>query len=118
MDFVDKVGVVGQLWIEFRNDEDFSAFMEYNDLGCPMAYMVAEGLIKELTPIGEKMITETFKMFIELINVTEEEIDSVLPDKNIGSILVFSHNKKKNSKPDEEDEYVLHSFGEKTIRLE
>ena len=104
MDFADKAGVIGQLWIEFRNDEDFSAFMDYNDLGCPMAYMVAEGLIKELTPIGEEMISETFKMFLDLVNVTEEEVDSVLPDKNLGSILVFAHNKKKNIEPDEEPE--------------
>jgi len=100
MDFSDKTGVIGQLWIEFRNDEDFEAFMDYNDLGCPMAYMVAEGLIKDLTPVGEEMIEETFKMFLELINVTEEEIDSVLPDKNLGAILVFAHNKKNNT-PDE-----------------
>lgn len=99
MDFADKAGVIGQLWIEFRGDEDFEAFMDYNDLGCPMAYMVAEGLIKELTPVGEEMITETFKMFLELINVTEEEIDSVIPEKNLGSILVFGHFKKKNSEP-------------------
>ena len=100
MDFSDKTGVIGQLWIEFRNDEDFDAFMDYNDLGGPMAYMVAEGLIKDLTPVGEEMIEETFKMFLELINVTEEEIDSVLPDKNLGAILVFAHNKKNNT-PDE-----------------
>jgi hypothetical protein len=42
-------------------------------------------------------------MFLELINVTEEEIDTVLPDKNLGAILVFAHNKKKNSTPDEEE---------------
>lgn len=101
MDFADKAGVIGQLWIEFRNDEDFSAFMEYNDLGCPMAYMVAEGLIKELTPVGETMVEETFNMFLELLEVTEAEIDEVLPDKNLGAILVFAHNKKKFSQPEE-----------------
>lgn len=99
MDFADKAGVIGQLWIEFRGDEDFEAFMDYNDLGCPMAYMLAEGLIKELTPVGEEMIEETFKMFLELINVSEEEIDSVIPEKNLGAILVFAHFKKKNSEP-------------------
>jgi hypothetical protein len=101
MDFADKAGVIGQLWIEFRNDEDFSAFMEYNDLGCPMAYMVAEGMIKELTPVGEGMVEETFKMFAELVEVTEQEIDEVLPDKTLGAILLFAHNKKQNA-PDEE----------------
>jgi hypothetical protein len=100
MDFADKTGVIGQLWIEFRGDEDFEVFMDYNDLGCPMAYMVAEGLIKDLTPIGEEMIEETFKMFLELINVTEEEIDTVLPEKTLGAILVFAHNKKNNTPDD------------------
>lgn len=101
MEFVDKAGVIGQLWIEFRNDEDFSAFMEYNDLGCPLAYMVAEGIVKEVTPLGEEMINETFKMFLELLEVEESVIDEVLPDKTLGAILVFAHNKKKNSQPEE-----------------
>ena len=100
MEAADKAGVIGQLWIEFRNDEDFSAFMEYNDLGCPLAYMVAEGIVKELTPLGEDMIDETFKMFLDLLEVTEEEIDEVLPDKNLGAILVFAHNKKQNKQED------------------
>ena len=101
MEFADKAGVIGQLWIEFRNDEDFGAFMEYNDLGCPLAYMVAEGIVKEVTPLGEEMINETFKMFLELLEVEESVIDEVLPDKNLGAILVFAHNKKKNSQPEE-----------------
>ena len=103
MDFADKTGAIGQLWIEFRNDEDFEVFMDYNDLGCPMAYMVAEGLIKDLTPVGEEMIEETFKMFLNLINVTEEEIDTALSDKTLGSILAFAYNKKENLKPDTEE---------------
>jgi hypothetical protein len=101
MEFADKAGAIGQLWIEFRNDEDFSAFMDYNDLGCPMAYMVAEGMIKELTPVGEEMIGETFKMFLDLLEITEVEIED-LPDKNLTAILLFAHNKKQNAKLDEE----------------
>jgi hypothetical protein len=96
MDFANKAGIIGQLWIEFRNDEDFSAFMEYNDLGCPLAYMVAEGIVKELSPIGEEMINETYKMFMELVNVTDEDLE-VLPEINLGSILMFAYNKKQNS---------------------
>jgi hypothetical protein len=100
MDFADKAGTIGQLWIEFREDEDFASFMEYNDLGCPMAYMLAQGLIKDLTPLGEEMISETFSMFIKLINVTEEEIDSLNEDKDLSSILAFAYDKKENQPPD------------------
>jgi len=100
MEFADKAGIVGQLWIEFRNDEDFGAFMEYNDLGCPLAYMVAEGIVKEVTPLGEEMINETYKMLLELLDVSEADFD-VLEEINLGSILVFAYNKKQN-KPTEE----------------
>jgi hypothetical protein len=100
MEFADKAGVVGQLWIEFRNDEDFEAFMEYNDLGCPLAYMIAEGIVKEVTPLGEEMINETYKMLLALLEVEEEEL-AILEDKNLENILVFAYNKKQN-KPVEE----------------
>ena len=60
-----------------------------------MAYMVAEGLIKELTPLGEQYIDESMAMFLDIMNVTEQEIDDVLPNKNLGALLVFAYNKKK-----------------------
>lgn len=94
MNLADKTGIIGQLWIEFRNDEDFAEFMEYNDLGCPMAYMVAEGLVKELTPIGEDMINETFNMFSKLLEISEEEIDG-LEVINLQSVLEFAYAKRQ-----------------------
>lgn len=93
MDFADKTGVLGQLWIEFRGDEDFSDFMEYNDLGLPMAYMVAEGLIKECSPVGDDLINETFSMFLALLEVKESDFD-VLESIDLGSILTLAYNKK------------------------
>jgi hypothetical protein len=93
MNFADKAGIVGQLWIEFRNDEDFENFMEYNDIGCPMAYMVAEGIVKELSPVGEEMLEETFKMFLTLIEITEEEVDG-LENPNLVDVLQYAYNKK------------------------
>lgn len=95
MDFADKTGILGQLWIEFRDDEKFETFIEYNDIGLPMAYMVAEGLIKELTPLGEQYIDESFNIFLDLMEITEQEIDDVLPNKNLGAVLVLAYNKKK-----------------------
>jgi len=102
MDFADKTGALGQLWIEFRGDEDFSDFMEYNDLGLPLSYMVAEGLVSECSPVGEDMIEETFKMFIALLEVTEPELDD-LESIDLSSILNYAY-EKKNGKGLEETE--------------
>jgi len=96
VEFADKAGILGTLWIEFRADEDFSDFIEYNDLGLPMAYMIAEGLVKELTATGESLIDETFNMFCELLEITEEDFDA-LDDINLGSVLMFAYNKKQNT---------------------
>jgi hypothetical protein len=93
--FADKTGILGTLWIEFRADEDFTDFIEYNDLGLPMAYMVAEGLIKECSPTGEALIEETFNMFCELLEITDEDFE-VLEDINLGAVLMFAYNKKQN----------------------
>jgi hypothetical protein len=99
MDFADKTGILGQLWIDFREDEKFSAFMEYNDIGVPMAYYVAEGLVDGLTPLGEQYIDETMEMLFELLNVTDEEI-SALDDINLTTLLLFAYNKKKSVNDD------------------
>ncbi len=95
MKLADKAQVVGQLWIEFRFDTDFAPFMKYNDLGCPLAHMLTEGIVKEVTPHGEQMINETFKMLLDLFEVTLEEW-SELEDRRLTSLLDFANQKKCN----------------------
>lgn len=93
MNLADKTGVLGSLWIQFRDSDEFETFMEYNDIGLPMAYYLAEGLVKELTPLGEQYIHETFDMFAKALDVTEEEIDG-LEVVTLESVLDLSYNKK------------------------
>lgn len=93
MDIADKAGLLGQLWIDYRDNEDFSVFMEYNDIGLPLSYVVAEGLVPGLTNLGEDYINETLEMFLKLLEITEQEVD-MLPKINLDSVLVFAHEKK------------------------
>jgi hypothetical protein len=93
LDFADKTGLLGQLWIDFRNDENFSVFMEYNDIGLPLSYVVAEGLVPNLTPLGEEYVNETIEMLFKLLEITEAEVD-MLPKINLETVLTFAHEKK------------------------
>lgn len=93
MDFADKTGLLGQLWIDFRNDENFAVFMEYNDIGLPLSYVVAEGLVPNLTPLGEEYVNETIEMLFKLLEITEAEVD-MLPKINLETVLTFAHEKK------------------------
>ncbi len=99
MDFADKAGILGQLWIDFREDDNFKAFMEYNDIGVPMAYYVAEGLVTGLTPLGEQYVEESIEMMFKLLDITEEEIDE-LHEINLTNVLNFAYD-KKNAGPAE-----------------
>jgi hypothetical protein len=95
MDFADKTGILAQLWIDFREDENFTAFMEYNDIGVPMAYYMAEGLVTGLSPLGEQYIEESIDMMFKLLEITEEEVEE-LHEINLNSVLNFAYDKKKD----------------------
>ena len=93
MDYADKTGLLGQLWIDYRDNEDFSVFMEYNDIGLPLSYVVAEGLVPELTKLGEDYVDETIEMFFKLLNITEQEVE-MLDKINLDSVLGLAQQKK------------------------
>jgi hypothetical protein len=92
MDFADKTGILGQLWIDFREDDNFKAFMDYNDIGVPMAYFIAEGLVNP-TPLGEQYVEESIDMMFKLLEITEDEIDG-LEEINLTTVLEFAYAKK------------------------
>jgi hypothetical protein len=93
MNFADKSGMLAQLWLEFKEDKDFSAFIEYNDIGLPLAYCHANGLVSEVSNLGEQYIEETVEMFFKLLGITEEEVDA-LEDQSLGAILTFGYGRK------------------------
>jgi hypothetical protein len=93
MDYADKTGILGQLWIDYRDDEDFSVFMEYNDIGLPLSYVVAEGLVPELTQLGEDYVDETIEMMFKLLGITVDEVE-MLDKINLDSVLELAHQKK------------------------
>ena len=99
MDFADKTGILGQLWIDFRDEDNFSAFMDYNDIGVPMAYYIAEGLVNP-TPLGEQYVEESIDMMFKLLEITEAEVDG-LEEINLTTVLEFAYAKKTSGEPTE-----------------
>ena len=85
--------MLARLWIEYKEEEYFGAFIEYNDIGLPLAYCYSNGLISELSPLGEKNIQETVDMFFNLLKITEEEVGT-MNDQSLGSILKFAYSRR------------------------
>jgi hypothetical protein len=67
--------------------------MEYNDIGLPLSYVVAEGLVPALTQLGEDYVDETIEMLFKLLEITEQEVE-LLPRINLDSVLELAHQKK------------------------
>jgi hypothetical protein len=73
-DLVTQCVILGELYSNYKDQKDFRAFIEYNDLGLPLAYLTAEGLIVEVSDDGIRYIADTFEMFLESIKLTEDDI--------------------------------------------
>jgi hypothetical protein len=74
--YSNQCNILGDLWIEYKNDEEFSDFISYNDLGLPLAYAVSGGII-ESSPLAEGFITETFSLLISALEITDEGFESL-----------------------------------------
>ena len=70
-DFDSRALILGQLWVNFKTDDEWSDFMEYNDLGLPLAFAFAEGVINH-TPTLEQYINETWDLFLEGLAIEDE----------------------------------------------
>lgn len=93
--FADKCGILGELWISYKDDKnlgEFKEFIEYNDVGLPLAYLVAEGLVKETTPLGDQYIDESFIMFVSGLEIDEEEIE---PNWDLTKLIEYVTEKRK-----------------------
>lgn len=69
-DFSKKCEILGDLWINYNGDEAFTDFIEYNDIGLPLAYCVSAGLAT-VQPQGELYINETWDLLIEALNAPD-----------------------------------------------
>jgi len=60
-EFSDKVAILADLWINYRTDEQFEDFIEYNDLGLPLGYLINTNLATP-TDQGIMYVEETFNL--------------------------------------------------------
>jgi hypothetical protein len=72
--------------MNYRDDEEFTDFIEYNDLGLPLAYMVQSAIVK-IEKTGEAMINETFDLLLGAVGVDDqgfETLDDILGMEELG----------------------------------
>ena len=55
----NKCDILAEFWIQYQDVEEFAEFVQYNDLGLPIAYAVSNGII-EASERATLFIEETF----------------------------------------------------------
>jgi len=82
-DFANKITILAELWMNFRDDEQLKDFIEYNDLGLPLAYFLMNELVLP-TNQAEVYINETYDLFVKSLGA--EDLDYQSLDELLGSI--------------------------------
>ena len=82
--FLNKTSILAELWMNYRDDEGLQDFVEYNDLGLPLAYFLYNELVLP-TKQAEVYIEETFNLLVAALDVEDvgfESLDEMLGEAN------------------------------------
>lgn len=75
-DFSNICNILGKLYQDYRGERDFVDFIEFNDLGLPLAYFSNEGLA-EPSEDGKKYILETYDLFLTSLDVEDGQYQTL-----------------------------------------
>lgn len=81
--FEARCNILSELWMEYRDEVEFTDFVEYNDLGLPLAFLLDEGIV-QATDRATMMINETFDLFLATLGREEDEGYDNLDDMLVG----------------------------------
>lgn len=68
--YSSRCDILSDLWMNYRDDEDFGDFVQYNDLGLPLAHFISEGIVSN-TPMAEQYINETWNLFVGALELED-----------------------------------------------
>ena len=79
MEFETKCAILADLWLNYRDIEGLQDFIEYNDIGLPLAYLVHSELV---TANDQSLlyVDETYNLLAESLGLDLDEEFSTLSE--------------------------------------
>lgn len=87
--FSIRAEILADLWMDYRDDKEFASFVEYNDLGLPLAYAISNSIV-EASPIAEKFLNESFMLLLASLGISEDT-----GFDNLTDVLAFAESKSE-----------------------
>ena len=77
IDYSKKCLILADFWLNYKDEEEFNDFVEYNDIGLPLAFMITENIV-ESTQVGEIYVNEAWELLCRALNVdSKQDYDSL-----------------------------------------
>ena len=74
--FFNKCEILADLWMNYREDENFQDFITYNDLGLPLAYLISAKIV-ESGEYGNKFVSEAFDLLLAGLEIEDTGFESL-----------------------------------------
>jgi hypothetical protein len=71
-----KAQILADLWLNYRDDEEFTDFIEYCDLGLPLAYAISNNIVS-LTPKATEFLVEAFDLLLTGLGIEDNDFESL-----------------------------------------
>jgi hypothetical protein len=70
--FETKCAILSDLWLNYKDNDELADFIEYNDLGLPLAYLIHTNLVT-VTETGMPYVDETFNLLCTALGLDSDE---------------------------------------------
>lgn len=74
--FGSRCVILSDLWLNYKEDITFRDFIQYNDLGLPLAFVISEDIV-ETTPMAEQYINEAWELFVDGLEIEDTGFDTL-----------------------------------------
>ena len=74
--FENKTTILAELWMNYREDDQIKDFVDYNDLGLPLAYLITNEIVIP-THQAEIYINESYDLLVAALDVEDIEYESL-----------------------------------------
>lgn len=72
----NKIKILSELWMKYRDEEAFEEFLDYNDIGLPLAYFIDSEIVTA-SPRADLYLTESFDMLIASLELEDEGFETL-----------------------------------------
>ena len=88
--FETMCSILAELWSNYRQDKELSDFIQYNDLGLPLAFLIDANLV-DASPVAKEYVIETWQILLAALGL-ENDIEW----KSLEQLFKYSEGRHKD----------------------